>query len=267
MFKVKLLISSLLVVMALGAAAATVALANPGPFLYHREPGKQASQQKIKEQSPEAFEGKGSGMELNATIGGTKVVLVCTLDAKGSVWNNKTQGQGKASIVYELCKVTNITECTATVASEGEYTLLFVWKYEEFAKELENKQQKLQGQKPDTDVIPRATSLVLNEEGKELEVTKGNFLTVKFSKCGVFTGLSDKAEGSTAFSFQPEPDQYAKEFKLTFPGSMPKQHAWWPPEQKFIALMQKLDLAGGEAKFSGELPITFASQEVAVDEN
>jgi len=270
LFKARLLVLGLLSMMVFGAFASTAA-AEPGPWWHHREVGNQLKGMKIEKQSPETFEGKGEGTELTTKVGNEEIKLKCNIKAKGSVWNEPAQGQGEVTPIYENCESNNIVGCKATVVAEGTpQTIHLIWKYKGNAKELENKpQQQQQGQEWDGVIFPSGVAFVLNKAGTELELSKkSSFAEIKFAAtgCKLLNSLSGKAEGSVAFS-SLYLNEFSKEPTLNFPGGKPWQHAWWQAVGQFVPFTASLTFRETEAKFSGQLPIKFAKQEVGVFES
>jgi hypothetical protein len=274
--KIRLLVLSLLLVMVFGAVASMPAWAEPGPWWHHRAAGEKGNGLKIEKNSPEKFEGEGTGTELVAKFAGTAISIKCDLKAKGSIWNETNQGQekfaqgqGKVLAAYEKCEAKSLEGCTVTVTPSGSYTFFLVWKYEGNATELENKKQTLQGQHFDAAMVPAGVTIVSGAEGKEAVLKeKKSFAELKFAKsCGVLNGVSSEAEGAIGFTSEISLEQFTKDPTIKFPGAVPNQHIWmFGPFPGFIPVKLPLTLSNEEAKFSGELPIVFASQEVGVFE-
>ncbi len=271
LLKIRLLVLGLLSVMAIGAIASTSAMAEPGPFWYNKVSG---AQHKVgNQQAAVAFEGEGSGTELTGKIGKEEFKIKCNIKAKGQVWNGNNQGQGKVkTISYEACVSNNIEGCHATVKpSANGYDVWLDWKYAGLAKELENKPQiKEQGQKEDIVLLPGGVGFKVNAAKTELEPTqKASFAEVKFGsveECKVVGALGGKADGATAAEINPAGGTFTKEPKLVFPGGVPKQHDWEAVFLGFLPFPAQLLFASNEAKFSGELPIKFGTEEVAIFE-
>lgn len=276
LFKIRLLVTSLLLVMAFGAVASMPAWAEPGPWWHHRAAGEKGNGLKIEKNSPEKFEGEGAGTELVAKFAGTAISIKCELKAKGSIWNEINQGQekiaqgqGKVLAAYEKCVAKGLEGCTVTVTPSGSYTFLLMWKYEGNARELENKDQTLQGQHFDAAMVPAGVTIVSGAESKEAVFKeKKSFAELTFGKnCGVLDGLKSQAEGAIGFTSEISLEQFTKDPTLKFPGAVPNQHIWLAgPLPGFIPIKVPMTVGGEEAKFSGELPIAFASQEVGVFE-
>src|SRR4029077_322826 len=202
LFKVRLLVLSLLSVMVFGAVASGSALAEPGPFWHHRAEGGSGNGLKIEKQAPQAFEGEGSGTELTAKLGGVEFKIKCNIKAKGKIWNESSQAQGEVAVTYEKCVANSIEGCTVIVTPSGNYIIHLLWKYAGNAKELENKNQTLQGQHWDGLLLPLGVEVIPNAENKEAILKeKKSFAEVKFGgACGVLKALAGKAEGSTGFT-------------------------------------------------------------------
>jgi hypothetical protein len=261
LFKVRLLVLGLLSMMLFGAVASTSALAEPGPFWHHREVGGKGEGEKIEQKAPEGYTGIVNQSEFVGKIGGTELKLKGEAQVSGGVWNGPDQGQAKIQVKFFNVVANNIANCTAEVKVPQDYNAHLMWKYRGFPKELENKNQILQGQEWDGLVIPQQSKLgPKGPEGKNIFaiITLG-------SKCGVISGLKGNVEGFTGFNAPQVPlESFSKEPILVFPGGILEQHFW--NGQEFVPIRLELTFNNELAKFFSQGPIKFQKQEVGVFE-
>src|ERR1700675_3009019 len=143
----------LLAMLLLGSYAAAPAMAERGPFCWHREIGNQTKGEKVKAQLPEPFGGQGKNQVLTGKEGGTTFKIEAPIvQIKGIIYNNSFQCQLKVEIHFQSLTLIEpkIAGCTITVgasdntfAADGDWE----WKYEGNTKELTEQPQQVQ--KPD----------------------------------------------------------------------------------------------------------------------
>jgi hypothetical protein len=134
MSRMKILLSSLLVVLALGLVASAVASAElNGPWWRHPEQGKQV---KFPQNQPKQVKGiNAGGFEVK-----TENVAIFCGEAllEGSIWNGAHQGQDQAKLQLLKCRVTRPVPCEFTPVKISQikvYTEL-MWKYQGIPTEL-----------------------------------------------------------------------------------------------------------------------------------
>ncbi len=238
----------LLAMLLVGAFASAPALAGPGPFWYHRAAGTQ-TQEKITQQSPETFKGKGEEQKLTGKISTTEIEINApSVETEGEVYNNKFQGQIKVKLHYispHLVKP-SLEGCEVKVGQNNFVRVggHLAWKWNGEAKQL-TEQQQWKVQSPDIIFTP-------NEIQQGTKTLTGEFTTITLSgtTCGVLLGTF-KVEGTEAGEpIQPSGiNVFSKTLKLATPEGKKKQHFWNGVEQ--VGVETGLKFAGNPANLVG----------------
>jgi hypothetical protein len=270
LIKVRLFVLGLLSVMAFGAVASTAALANPGPFWWHRNNSKEGAGVKLAEGSIEQYKGAGEAVTFKSEEGGVSFTMAAETQIKGDIWNEPNQGQIKAQVTFQkvhFIEPAELNGCKVTVTVPQDYVGHLMWKYRGNKEELSQEgTQESHGQKWDVVLYPVNTRFVLNKEN-ELE-EKNTFAEIKPAlekACGALGGLSLKPKGVTGFADKAlHLEEFAKKTTIEFPGHEVWQHFW---NGKEVATLKGAFEQGTHPDFwEGTLPIEFAKQEIDIHE-
>jgi hypothetical protein len=149
MFKLRVGLLGLLAIVLLGAFSAAPALAEGGPYCWHRNNPKEEKGFKITGQEPEEIAGHSvSAQRLEGTIGGTAIAIESTqAQVKGILYNNPDQCQAKVSITYNNPVLVGFEKTCEVKVNGNNVVKLFghqAWKWDGTTKQLEEKKQELQ---------------------------------------------------------------------------------------------------------------------------
>lgn len=254
----------LLAMLLVGAFASAPAFAG-GPFWYHREAGKQASQAKIAQQKPETFTGKGEEQKLKGTLVALATEITSkSVETEGEIYNNQLQGQIKVKLLYIEPKLVEpkIAGCEVKVGQVNHASAIghLAWTWNGEPKQLKE-QPQWKVQSPDIIFTPKE----IQQGAKELP--KGVFSTVTLSNCGVLNGTFN-VEGSTVGTpIQPEGiNAFSTSLKLSTPEGKKKQHFFNGTEN--VGVETGLIFGGNSASLVGTTTNTIVGgQEVGMLEN
>jgi hypothetical protein len=145
MFKLRVGLLGLLAVVLLGAFSAAPALAEGGPYCWHRGIGETESKGlKITGQEPEEIAGRGGKQRLAGPLG---IVLESEqVQVKGILYNNPDQCQAKVILTYSTPKVVGEPNCEVKLNGNNIVKLFGhqAWKWDGTAAQLLEKPQMLQ---------------------------------------------------------------------------------------------------------------------------
>jgi hypothetical protein len=148
MFKLRVGLLGLLAVVLLGAFSAAPALAEGGPYCWHRENSKEPKGSKITEAEPEEIAGRGGVQRFDIRIGGTPITLESEqAQIKGIMYNNPDQCQTKVSVTYKELKLVGLEKTCEIKVNKNNVLKLFghqAWKWNGTKTQLEEKKQELQ---------------------------------------------------------------------------------------------------------------------------
>jgi len=137
----------LLAILLLGAFSAAPALAEGGPFCWHRNNSKEVKGFKITEAEPEEIAGHGGAQRLEGTVGKTPIVIESEqAQVKGIIYNNPDQCQSKVVITYSTPKIVGAPNCEVKINGNNIVKLYGhqAWKWNGTKTQLEEKKQELQ---------------------------------------------------------------------------------------------------------------------------
>jgi hypothetical protein len=144
MFKLRVGLLGLLAIVLLGAFSAAPALAEGGPYCWHRGLGeKEVKGSKITGQEPEEIAGRGGVQSLE---GLGLVMELEQVQVKGIIYNNPDQCQAKISLIYSGLKIPGNPNCEAKLNGNNVVKMYGhqAWKWDGTKKQLEEKKQELQ---------------------------------------------------------------------------------------------------------------------------
>lgn len=144
MFRFKVLLLSLLAVMAVGSVASTVASAAlEGPWWRHPEGGKQVKWKLNEEHEVKSI--NEGGFQLKSIIAGSPATIQCnSAKDKGNIWNGLHQGEDNTEVTWGECSLLEPCKVTGVTVGETKAFTELMWKYRGEAKELtEVGQQKI----------------------------------------------------------------------------------------------------------------------------
>jgi hypothetical protein len=218
--RTRLVLAGLVALLALSSVMAAPVSAFPGPFWRQRPAGTSGNGVKITQSAQEKFQSKGGKSILRAPSVGITVTCLESQD-KGTIWNNKLQGQGKLQIAFHRCTQTgNGTNCTVAEPINLSTFFHLAWKWDGSAKQLEQGNQESLGQKWDVLFTPSEIA-----EGAEKLSTEEEFVTINFA--GTCTAASSKVLGFE--SAQPYPTQigtWTSTVVFVFTPGKHLQHFW-----------------------------------------
>jgi hypothetical protein len=215
-----IVLAGLVALLALGSVMAAPVSAFPGPFWRQRPAGTSGNGVKITQSAQEKFQSKGGKGVFS--LPGVGITLTCLESQdKGTIWNNKLQGQGKLQVVVHRCSQTgNGTGCTIVEPIKFNAYFHLAWKWDGSAKQLEQGKQGALGQKWDVLFTP-----VEIAEGAEKLSTEEEFVTINFA--GTCTAASSRVLGFE--SAQPYPTQigtWTSTVVFVFTPGKHLQHFW-----------------------------------------
>jgi len=187
------------------------------------------------------------------------------VQVKGIIYNNALQCQAKVELKYQEVKLVKpvVAGCTVTVGTIGENTVRVAghqaWTYAELAGELTEQPQARQ--KPDWIFLPAE----LAEGVKELP--KESFTTINFgSKCGVFSLLKIKVNGSVGAESKPEKvGIWSTNETVTSTKGEQKQHFWNGTE--YVPVITGLIVGTEGASYIGSFTVkTIGRQQLPAQE-
>jgi hypothetical protein len=188
-------ILSLLVALLLGFTLTTVATAAPGPFWHHRKTTAEMEGFKIPATAPENFKGTGGEQTIKDIISGTSVTITApSVQVKGAIFNNASQGQIKEELIYTQPKLIEpvLSGCTITIGTRNIAMVKghLMWKWDQTRTQLERLTQSLfqtsdiafTGIEPPQQTSSEAIKLVGGAGGTIMTIT------LLGPSCGVFAG-------------------------------------------------------------------------------
>jgi streptogrisin C len=192
----------------------------PGPVWRQRPTGTTGNGVEIPQSAPEKFLSKGGTSVLTTPPLG--ITITCLeVQNKGTIWNNKLQGQGKLQVELHKCTVTgNGAGCT--VAEPIKFSTYFhlAWKWNGEAKQLEQGNQEALGQKVDILFTPKEI-----QEGAESISETENFVTLNFT--GTCTVASTEVVGFESAQIYPtQVGTWTSNATFVFTPARHLQHFW-----------------------------------------
>lgn len=249
-----------LAIFLVGAFAAGPAEAQ-GPYWYHRTLNGQGKGTKLgNQQTGPAFlevAGGGGVQKLKSIVGGAEIVITANqLQAKGIIYNNPRQGQGKILLTYVEPHVEGLPSCVVTVGTNNTVPVFadVEWSWDGTSTQLHEQPQ--QHQKPDIVFLPKELAAGATALPKE------TFTTIKFAaaNCGVFNSVSLTVKGSVAAELEPP---NAGEWSVTQKQkvvTVAKQHFWNGTEN--IGVETGLFLGENAAELSGAASVKVLPRQV-----
>jgi hypothetical protein len=219
--RTRLVLAGLVALLALSSVMAAPVSASPGPFWHQRPAGTTGNGVKITQSAQEKFLSKG-GTSVLTTGGAVNITITCAeVQNKGTIWNNKLQGQGKLQVQFTKCKtIGNGAGCT--VAEPIKFSTYFhlAWKWNGEAKQLEQGNQEALGQKVDILFTPKEI-----QEGAESINDEENFVTLTFN--GICLNASTEVVGFESAQIYPtQVGTWASNAAFVFTPVRKKQHFW-----------------------------------------
>jgi hypothetical protein len=269
LFKVRLLVLSLLGVMAIGMIASTAAMAKAGPYWWVRTGGL-GEGSKLAENVIEQGTSSGLGTTFSTTISGNPLALEGQAQAKFDIWNIPAQGQVKIQIAFSNVHVIGKPNCIVPIKVPEDYIGHLMWKYQGIAKELSQVgTQEENGQEWDVAIAPARS--ILGAHGYTHQGEEPIFAKIEIpnnvTNCGVLAGGITNVTGVSAFQDQQlKVGQFAKNTTVSFPGHKVWQHYWNGTEVETLEGELTSKFGPAAAFFNGSLPLEFAAKEVDVHE-
>jgi hypothetical protein len=260
MFKLRVGLLGLLAVVLLGAFSAAPALAEGGPYCWHRENSKEPKGSKIAEAAPEEIAGRG-GVQRFEFFGITYESE--RVQVKGIIYNNPDQCQAKISLTYSELKLVGNPNCEVKINGNNVVKLYGhqAWKWNGTKTQLEEKSQALQHR--DWIFLPvelqqGATGLPTGTPLETLTVTSKPGVT-----CSPLLVMKQtKLEGSATIEGFINPQKIKEDQKLGTFGTVEEllttggegaQHFW--NGSKFIGVQTGLSFGGQAAKHIGRFEV------------
>jgi hypothetical protein len=262
MFKLRVGLLGLVAIVLLGAFSAAPALAEGGPYCWHRGIGeKEAKGLKITGQEPEEIAGRGGVQRLeNSTLGIT--IESEQVQVKGILYNNPDQCQAKVLLTYSTPKLVQDANCEVKINGTNVVKLFGhqAWKWDGTAAQLLEKPQTLQHR--DWIFLP-----VELQQGATT-LPSGTFSTITITskpglKCNpLFLVNQAKVEGSATAAGFINPQKTVEDQKIGTFGTVEEirvtggegaQHFW--NGTKFIGVQTGLEFLG-KAKYVGKFEVT-----------
>ncbi len=216
----RLVLAGLVILLTLSLVTAAPVPASPGPFWRQRAVGVKTSGVKITQAAQEKFLSKGGIAILQTPSLGITITCLESQN-KGTIWNNRLQGQGKLQVVFHKCTVTgNGVGCSVVEPIKFSTFFHLAWKWNGEAKQLEQGNQEALGQKVDLLFTPREI-----QEGAESIGETESFVTLKFA--GTCTFLNMEILGFESAQIYPtQVGTWANSAVFVFTPVRKKQHFW-----------------------------------------
>jgi hypothetical protein len=267
--RTRLVLAGLVALLALSSVMAAPVSAHPGPFWRQRAVGNMTNGVKITQSAQEKFQSKGGRSVLAVPTLGVEIICL-EAQNKGTIWNNKLQGQGKVQVAFHNCTVTgNGTNCKVVEPIRFSAFLHLAWKWNGTEAQLAQGNQQELGQKPD--VIFTHNEIA---EGAESISEKENFVTIAFTpgEGGKCTLASSETVGfESAQLYPPNVEEWVKEAAFVFTPGKHQQHFWNGAKQVGVSTTLTFLAQLGTFAFE-DIANTFAAAngepvEIAVFEN
>jgi hypothetical protein len=261
-FKLRVGLLGLLAVVLLGAFSAAPALAEGGPYCWHREIGEKLKGSKITEAAPEEIAGSGDAQRFEIRIAGQAIIMDSEkVQVKGIIYNNLDQCQAKVSLTYSEPKLEGFEKTCEVKINGTNVVKLFghqAWKWNGTKVQLEEKSQALQHR----DWIFLPVELQQGATGLPTGTLEAITITSKPGFTCLLAMPQVKVEGSATVEGFANPqktlgDQNLGEFavveELRSLGGEGAQHFW--NGTRFVGVQTGLKFGGEPAKYVGKFEV------------
>jgi hypothetical protein len=264
--RVRVILLGFLALLAATSFDTSTAYGAAGPFWHHRAKGGEGAGEKIEEKAPEEFTGEGSSPIFIGEIASTKIEITAkSVQAKGIIYNNAEQGQGKLLQKYHGLRLEKpvLNGCEVRLGTNNELKITghLAWKWDGTEKQLKNQMsQKKLGQ------APSGVALADEISAGTTELPNGTITTITLigSGCGVLAGTFEIRGSITAEAKPHNLEEWSTHATVIFGLGDREIHFWNGKE--FIGTSLGLTFGGNPASYKGLAEGFAAKQEVAVFE-